>query len=427
MTRTWTYRFAATASVVALSLVGCASNPTNSGGSTSTPDGKVHLIWDMWAGGADDEKWLEDTANIARTKFPEISLEVRTSSWEDYFTKLTASASSGTMSCLTSMNGQRLSAFYTALSPLSSEDLKAAGINESDFAEGALEILSYDGKLYGVPYDVAAMLMFYNKDLLAQAGVAEPTANWTFDDFMKTVRAATTDTHKGFGVGLSEYQWLALPIAKSGLQPVNEEGRLDLTNPKFVEAADWYSDLVKVEKVASLPPSASEAWWGEEQYAAGNIAMTVGGTWSAAKFFQNQSGFTAGATRLPIGAPGPMGFILGSGFGISATCEGAEREAALKVLGALVSKEAQDLMASIGRSYPAVKASQPLYFESLPEEIRSDVQRAFEEGFKGVEGQRTISTWPQINEYLTPNLLEVYTGRMTMQQLMETTQRQFGN
>lgn len=413
-----------------MSLAACASGTDSSTSGAASTDGgtsseKIAVTWDMWAGGEESQKWVEETAEIVRAQNPDIELTTQTASWGDYFTKLTANASSGNLACVTSMNGQRLNTFYQALSPLSDEDLAIAGIDKAAFTEGALDILSYDGKLYGLPFDVAAMMVYYNKDHLAETNTPEPSKDWTFDDFVATAKGATTDARKGFAVGMGEFQWMALPIAKSGVQPVNDKNELDLTDPAFVEAAEWYAKLVK-DGLADPVPSASEAGWGEDQYNAGNVSMAVDGTWNAKSYFTNEAGFKAGATRLPKGDKGSLGLILGSGFGIAANCEGAEREAALKVLGSLVSKDAQDYLASSGRSYPALKESQPLYFESLDEGIRNDVKDAFDAAFSDVVGQHSTGVWTQVNEYFTPNLVSVYTGQMTMTQMLEQAQSQFG-
>ncbi|QWW20514.1 extracellular solute-binding protein [Schaalia sp. 19OD2882] len=409
---------------LAVTACGAGGTGTTQSGSAGASD-KTTITWDMWAGSEDDKKWVADTLAIAQEANPDIVIESQTAAWGDYFTKLTANASSGNLACVTSMNGQRLNGFYQVLSPLSDEDLKTAGIDKAAFQEGALDILTYDGKLYGIPYDVAAMMVYYNKDMLAETKTPEPKADWTFDDFVATAKGATTDKHKGFAVGMGEFQWMALPIAKAGVQPVNDKNELDLTNPDFVAAAEWYAGLVTKEKVADVVPSASEAGWGEDQYSNGNVAMAVDGTWNAKSYFTNEAGFTAGATRLPKGDKGSTGLVLGSGFGIAANCQGAQREAALKVLGALVSKKAQDLLASSGRSYPARTESQPLYFEALPEKTRADVKTAFDATFTGVVGQRSTSTWAQANEYFTPNLVSVYTGQMSMTDMLTQGQKQF--
>lgn len=342
-----------TALLVAIAMSATLGLTACHGASSSEGTSGTKVTWNMWAGSADDEKWVADTADIVRRHNPDIEFDTQTSSWGDYFTKLTANASSGNLACVTSMNGQRLSGFYQTLSPLSDEDLEKAGIDKAAFADGALDILSYDGKIYGVPYDVAAMMVYYNRDMLAETGTPEPVADWTFEDFLATAKSATTEAHKGFAVGMGEFQWMSLPIAKSGVQPVDSSSTLQLTDPAFVEAAQWYADLVIKEKVADPVPSASEMGWGEDQYSNGNVAMAVDGTWNAAGYFTNDAGFKAGATRLPQGKNGSLGLVLGSGFGIAANCEGAQRDAALKVLGSLVSKEAQDLIGSSGRSFPA--------------------------------------------------------------------------
>ncbi|MCD4550162.1 ABC transporter substrate-binding protein [Schaalia sp. lx-260] len=420
--------FVAATACAAMLLTSCAGGGSgSSNGNASAQTDKVSITWDMWGGDEKSEKWVKDTAEIARKQNPDIEIKTQTASWGDYFTKLTANASSGNLACVTSMNGQRLNTFYQTLSPLSEDDLRTAGINPADFTQGALDILSYDGKLYGIPYDVAAMLVYYNKDMFAETGTPEPRAQWNFDDFLAAAKSTTTDAHKGFGVGMGEFQWMALPIAKSGVQPVTKQNKLDLTNPDFLEAAQWYAKLVTEEKVADPVPSASELGWGEEQYQAGNVAMAVDGTWNAKGYFTNEAGFKAGAQRLPQGKNGSYALVLGSGFGIAANCQGAEREAALKVLGSLLSKDAQDLLASSGRSYPARTESQPLYFEALPEEIRGEVKTAFEAVFTGLTGQNSASTWQQVNEYFTPNLVSVYTGAMNISDMLASAQSQFGN
>ncbi|WP_022868758.1 ABC transporter substrate-binding protein [Schaalia vaccimaxillae] len=414
-----------TAMIAALGLAAC-SGGSDSANSGSSGD-KVKVTWNMWAGSENDEKWVSDTADIVRSQNPDIELDTQTASWGDYFTKLTANASAGQMSCVTSMNGQRISTFHELLSPLTEEDLKTAGIDAANFSDGALDILSYDGNLYGIPYDVAAMMVYYNKDMLAETNTPEPTSDWTFDDFVATAKGATTDAHKGFGIGMGEFQWMALPIAKSGVQPVDESGNLQLTDPAWVEAAQWYTSLVTKEGVADPVPSASEMGWGEEQYSNGNVAMAVDGTWNAQGYFTNEAGFKAGAVRLPKGENGSTGLVLGSGYGIAASCEGAEREAALKVLGSLVSKEAQDLIASSGRSYPSLKESQPLYFESLDESYREEVRAAFDAAFSGTVGQNSTASWVQVNEYFSPNLVSVYSGDMPIEEMFDSAQKQFGS
>ena len=133
----------------------------------------------------------------------------------------------------------------------------------------------------------------------------------------------------------------------------------------------------------------------------------------------------AGMAPLPAGPEGNAGPILGSGYGISATCEHPEE--ALKVLGSLLSKDAQDYIASSGRSYPARTESQPLYFESIDEEYREHVQTVFESAFASTVPLYMTQNWAKLESYIQPNLVSVYSGQTTMADMLESAQAQFGN
>ncbi|MCG6568622.1 extracellular solute-binding protein [Tessaracoccus sp. ZS01] len=414
-------RAIATAALIPLALTACG---TDAGGSASGSSDSKDIVIEMWAGGESDQEAIEAQVDIAKKMLPEYNIELRTAPWGDFFTKLTTNMASGNMACVTGMNSGRLSSYVDGFHELTDADLETAGLSRGDLAPGAEEVLMNKGKLYGIPFDVATMLVYYNEDQLEAAGAPLPEAGWNFDDFEATAKSATANGKDGFAVGMGDFQWMALPISKAGLQPVTEDGTLDLTNEKFAAAADWYAGLVSEQQVAAEVASASELGWGEDQFSNGNAAMAVDGTWNAVSYLTNESGFNVGLAPLPS-ADGrePLGLVLGSGFGIAKNCE--NKEAALKVMGALLSEEAQDYVASSGRSYPARTSSQPKYFDSLDEAYRDEVKEAFEAGFANVQGQRVSDEWAQVSAYLTPELVNAYSGRAELSDILATAQGQF--
>ena len=52
---------------------------------------------------------------------------------------------------------------------------------------GALSIYAYNGKQYGVPWDMGMIGFWYNKDLFAKAGITAPPATW--DEYLAAVKA----------------------------------------------------------------------------------------------------------------------------------------------------------------------------------------------------------------------------------------------
>lgn len=62
------------------------------------------------------------------------------------------------------------------------------------YYEGAVNSCTLDGKLYGVPFGVNCLGLYYNEDMLNAAGCSVPT---TWDELMETAEAVTTDSVSG--------------------------------------------------------------------------------------------------------------------------------------------------------------------------------------------------------------------------------------
>ena len=416
----------ATGAAIALTACGGGGGTPSPGATTGGGgDAGATIVVDMWAGSEDDTAALEAQMDVVKKQNPDIKVELRTAPWGDFFTKLTTNMASNNMACVTGMNSGMLASYTEGFAVLTDDDLKTAGLAESDFAPGATEILQNKGNLYGLPFDVATMVTYYNEDQLTAAGAKIPEIGWTFDDFEAAAKAATKDGKYGFGIGMGGFQWQALPIAKAGVQPVTQDGKLQLTDPAFLDAAAWYAGLVTEQKVASPVASASDTGWGENQFSGENAAMAVDGTWNAVGYLTNDAGFKAGMAPLPSGDKGNLSLVLGSGYGIAKNCD--NKEAALKVLGSLLSKDSQDSIASSGRSYPARAESQPLYFESLDEAYRDDVKAVFEAAFANVQGQYVSDNWAKVDTFVQPELVSVYNGQADMKTVLETAQQQFGS
>ena len=186
-------RTLAAAAVLPLALTACsgqASAPGTSGGGSVSE--KATIVVEMWAGGESDQEAIQAQVDIAQKMNPDITIELRTAPWGDFFTKLTTNMASGNMACVTGMNSGRLSSYVDGFAELTEADLATAGLSLADLAPGAEEVLMNKGTLYGIPFDVASMLVYYNEDQLTAAGADMPAAGWTFDDFEATAKAVET-------------------------------------------------------------------------------------------------------------------------------------------------------------------------------------------------------------------------------------------
>ena len=67
----------------------------------------------------------------------------------------------------------------------------------SNYYEGTVNSCTIDGKLYGVPFGVNCLALYYNEDMLNAAGCSVPT---TWDELAETAKALTTDTVTGLAL-----------------------------------------------------------------------------------------------------------------------------------------------------------------------------------------------------------------------------------
>ena len=80
------------------------------------------------------------------------------------------------------------------MAPLDDQIRKDPGFRREDFYQTALESGRYQSTQYALPMEVVPNLMFVNRSVLAEAGVAAPAKGWTWDDFYRICRKVTRST-----------------------------------------------------------------------------------------------------------------------------------------------------------------------------------------------------------------------------------------
>ncbi|MES9681894.1 sugar ABC transporter substrate-binding protein [Bacillus sp. AFS001701] len=123
-------------------------------------------------------------------------------------------------------------------------------VGEDKYYEGALKLLkTEDGKNYtGVPISGWVQGIWYNKQMLADKGFAEPK-NW--DDVLKIAKAFTNSGSKKYGIaiptvegGFSEQAFSQFALSNNA-NMFNSKGDLTLNTPEMKEALNYYKELSK--------------------------------------------------------------------------------------------------------------------------------------------------------------------------------------
>lgn len=237
---------------------------------------------------------------------------------------------------------QRLSAkdktidVYTVDQPRVSQ-LAAQGflVDLSDLAEDTKAVVApdqyevnfYQDKMWALPIWTSTQMLFYNKDVLDQAGVAAPSIDpadrWTWEQIADAgARAqAATGIRSGFLFEQVEnyYQLQQLAESLGGGSGLTGTDNLtpDITNAGWVEAMDWYSGTFET----GLSPRGVGGYDTGPVFSNGNVAFFVGGPWDVGGFAQDAT-FDWGIAPMPYFAEGKPTTPTGSwSWGINPASE----------------------------------------------------------------------------------------------------------
>ncbi|MEV4621421.1 sugar ABC transporter substrate-binding protein [Asanoa sp. NPDC049573] len=173
-----------------LALAACSQGSATK--SEEPAAGKTTVRYMNFSANGGHEKDLAAIKAAFEAANPDITVQIETIPYDDYFTKLQTAVAGGTAGDAFELNYENF-VTYTANGSLA--ELK--NVDPAPYKESLLDAFRADGKQYGLPASFSNVVLYYNKDLFKAAGVAPPTADWTWADEQA---AAQKLTNKGKGV-----------------------------------------------------------------------------------------------------------------------------------------------------------------------------------------------------------------------------------
>lgn len=328
---------------------------------TAQAQDQVNLTWQMWGDESDTALW-QSLADLVTAEYPNITVTPQISGWTDYWTRLPVLASSGQIADLVAMQSMRMPSFYSILEPLDAH-FATDNFDTSVFESSIIAGLGHDGTQYALPYDVGPWLVYYNRDKFAEAGLAEPALDWTFDDFKAAAQKLTQGENYGYAV--QAFDFVAGPVAL-GAEYFNDANEFDVTNEGYEAAVGKFVDLVAVDKTSPVFASGTGAITGSGRFASGNAAMYIDGPWVLLNT-KDSVDFNIGVAPLPRGEGDSRFITAGSGWGISATSQ--HKEEAYKALQILTGPKAAEILASAGRALPGRLEEQKFWYDVAAKDV----------------------------------------------------------
>ncbi|TMV45978.1 extracellular solute-binding protein [Paenibacillus mesophilus] len=190
---------------------------------------------------------------------------------------------------------------------------------EEDLYAGLMRVARNGGMLPGLPIEVSAPLILYNKEMFDRAGLAYPTDDWSWDDMVELAGRLTIRSEQGvakqfgFGIGV-DIEWFEPFVMRNGGRYVAPDGSTSrgyVDSPATIEAFRKLIDAFRVHRIIRKPDEPCEAGaWHEES------AMTFSFAWNAGQLFHHKLGDRYGVVGLPNmpgGAKANMVYMGGAG------------------------------------------------------------------------------------------------------------------
>ena len=264
----------------------------------------------------------------------------------------------------------------------------------SNYYEGPVNSCTLDGRLYGVPFGSNDLLLFYNEDMLKEAGCEVPT---TWDELLEAARATTTDTVSGF--------------AHCALQ--NEEGTFnflpwvwstgatsyEIDSEGGIKALQFEKDLVDS---GAMTKEAINWTQGDtmHQFIAGNLAMMINGTWQIPTMREEVPDLNWNVAPIPQDQEQASG-LGGENYAVIA---GGNEDAAVKFLEFATTPETCLYMMNAMGYISADSTIAENQFEG------DDVYQVFVDEMQYAHARGPLPEWPSISDAISLAFNKVITG-----------------
>jgi raffinose/stachyose/melibiose transport system substrate-binding protein len=268
---------------LALLFFPSCSNPRK----TAAGDTVILRLWTIWSSDTESNKapFLKTLAEFKK-KYPNVKIELDQTEASAYNTKIrTAIAANEAPDVFYYNSGGLLKSFVDAGKVLPLDGYLPAGVKER-IMDGALTNMTFDGKIYGLPYTRAFSVLYCNSDLFEKYGVKIPS---TWNELMAAVRAFRKAGITPMAVGGKD-RWPTnmytdvITLRCAGYEEYRralykEEGGSFVT-PGMRFGAQKFAELVRAgafqKDAVSVTRDESEL-----PFYAGKIPMYVSGNWTA--------------------------------------------------------------------------------------------------------------------------------------------------
>jgi multiple sugar transport system substrate-binding protein len=358
-------------------------------------------------------------------KHPNIKVElIHIPDQADYRRRMGADFAANTPADVLLINYRRYASLAAkdALEPLGPYLDESNVIQESDFYPEAIQPFYFSNQLICIPQNLSSLVIYYNKDLFDQAGLAYPSDDWTWDEFLQAAISLTkdndndevTDQH-GVGIEASLFR-LAPFVWQNGGEIINdpyEPKNLTLDDPASLEALNWFVELQTKHHVVpnQVEESAEDS---ESRFQNGRLAMFFNSR-RGTPTYREITGFDWDVAALPQNKQ-PAGILHADGYCMPSIAK--NKDLIWTFIEFANSPEGQTIVAKSGRTVPSLKAvAESSVF--LDPNAKPQNSIVFLNTFPYIRAVPVMATWVDIENIVGKELQQAFYGNISVEQAIE--------
>jgi multiple sugar transport system substrate-binding protein len=347
----------------------------------------------FWAMGREGEVVTSLIPEFERTH-PGVKIQVQDLPWSAAHEKLLTAFAGNSTPDVCQLGNTWVPEFVAlhALEPLDAKLGRSPAIERPDYFAGIWDTNVIDGALYGIPWYVDTRLLFYRRDLLAQAGFDAPPRSWSeWQRMLTAIKEHSGPDRFGVLLPLNEFEPL-LVLALQQPEPLLADGgtKGNFESAGFRRTLTFYVEMFRRGFAPPLTNADVSNVWNE--FARGYFSFYITGPWNIGEFKRRlpaelqQSWMTA-----PLPGPDGPGASIAGGSSLVVFRASRVKDAAWQWIEYLSQPDVQRRFHELTGDLPPRRAtwSEP----GLADDVYA---RAFREQLERVKPAPKVPEWERI-------------------------------
>jgi multiple sugar transport system substrate-binding protein len=347
----------------------------------------------VWAMGREGEVIAQLLPQF-RTLHPDIEVKIQQLPWTAAHQKLLTAFAGEATPDLCQLGNTWIPEFVAlqALEPLSQSLARSTIVQASDYFPGIWDTNIIGGTLYGVPWYIDTRLLFYRRDLLAEAGFADPPSSWDeWSRMLAAIKARVGPERYSVLLPLDEFAPLLVLAIQQPEPLLREDGRYgNFRSAGFRRALAFYREAFRRQWAPPITGTQISNVW--DELGRGYYSFYISGPWNIGEFKRRLPPEQQGTwMTAPMPGPDGPGASLAGGSSLVIFRRSRHKEDAWLLLEFLSSPEIQQRFYQLTGDLPPRRSTW-----RAPQLASNVYAHAFREQLERVKPTPKVPEWERI-------------------------------